>query len=190
MPGQAGNPLAVQKLDKTAWHVCGPHGGAEIEYEIFADQSGPFGAQLNAQHAFFNLAEILMYPVDGRSFSACELASPIFLAAGRIATALTARSGSGFPAQNYDHLVDSPVEIGAFQECDFDEGGGHYRVVVDADPSDYDMQKHRRHAPQPGCCRHQLDERPALSNLSVHLPFSARPPEAAAWSMPTRPPLM
>ena len=28
-----------------------------------------------------------------------------------------------------------------FQESDFDEGGGHYRVVVDADPADYDMQK-------------------------------------------------
>ena len=47
----------------------------------------------------------------------------------------------GFAAEDYDRLVDSPVEIGAFQESDFDEGGGHYRVVVDADPSDYDMHK-------------------------------------------------
>ncbi len=36
--------------------------------------------------------------------------------------------------------MDSPVEIGSFQEGDFDEGGGHYRVVVDADSADYDLQ--------------------------------------------------
>jgi predicted metalloprotease with PDZ domain len=49
--------------------------------------------------------------------------------------------GGWFEAENYDRLVDAPVEAGTFQEADFDEGGGHYRVVVDADPSDYDMQK-------------------------------------------------
>jgi predicted metalloprotease with PDZ domain len=37
--------------------------------------------------------------------------------------------------------VDSPVEIGGFQESDFDEGGGHYRVIVDAESGDYDMEK-------------------------------------------------
>ena len=29
--------------------------------------------------------------------------------------------------------------MGTFREDDFDEGGARYRVVVDADPSDYDM---------------------------------------------------
>ncbi|MGD0569468.1 MAG: PDZ domain-containing protein, partial [Candidatus Sulfotelmatobacter sp.] len=43
--------------------------------------------------------------------------------------------------ETYDRLVDSPIEIGTFQESDFDEGGGHYRVVVDAEPGDYDMEK-------------------------------------------------
>ncbi len=37
--------------------------------------------------------------------------------------------------------MDAPVEIGTFQESDFDEGGGHYRVVVDAEPADFDIQK-------------------------------------------------
>ena len=38
-------------------------------------------------------------------------------------------------------MVDAPVEIGTFQESDFDEAGGHYRVIVDSDPSAYDMRK-------------------------------------------------
>jgi predicted metalloprotease with PDZ domain len=33
------------------------------------------------------------------------------------------------------------VEIGKFQESDFDEAGGHFRVIIDADPADYDAQK-------------------------------------------------
>ncbi len=52
-----------------------------------------------------------------------------------------ASSGDGFAAPDYDRLVDSPVEIGAFQESDFDQGAAHYRVIVDADPADYNMEK-------------------------------------------------
>lgn len=135
----AGHPIAVQKLDKTTWHLSGIAPGAEIEYEILADQTGPFGAQLNPQHAFFNLAEILMYAVDSRN-SPAEISFTDLPAGWRIATALPS-SATGFTARDYDRLADSPVELGLFQESDFDQGGAHYRVVVDADPTDYDMQK-------------------------------------------------
>jgi predicted metalloprotease with PDZ domain len=137
---RSGHPLAVRKLDKSRWHVAGVEGGAEIEYEIFADQAGPFSAQLNTQHAFFNLAEILMYLAGARA-SRMQVRFADIPSGWRIATALAGSPAGDFSAENYDCLVDSPVEIGAFQESDFDEAGGHYRVVVDADPGDYDMQK-------------------------------------------------
>ncbi len=133
-----GDPLAVSKLDKSRWQVNGVDGGGEIEYEIFADQPGPFGAQLNAHHAFFNLAEILIYPVGARA-SPVQVRFTDIPSGWRIATAMTG-SAEEFSAENYDRMADSPVEIGAFQEADFDEGGGHYRVVVDADPADYSIQ--------------------------------------------------
>ena len=134
-----GQPLPVHKVDKTTWRLGGAAQGAEIGYEIFADQSGPFGAQLNSQHAFFNLAEILMYPVGSRD-SAVEISFTNLPAEWHIAIALR-ESGDAFTAPDYDRMVDAPVEIGAFQEADFDEGGGHYRVIVDSDPSSYDMRK-------------------------------------------------
>jgi predicted metalloprotease with PDZ domain len=135
----AGQSIAVRKLDKTTWHLSGVAPGVEIEYEIRAEESGPFGAQLNSQHAFFNLAEILMYPVDART-TPIEISFTDLPTGWRIATALS-QSGDGFSALDYDRLVDSPVELGVFQESDFEQGSGHYRVVVDADPSDYDMHK-------------------------------------------------
>ena len=118
----------------------GTESGAIVEYQIFVDSSGPFGAQLNPHHAFFNLAEILMYPVDARSH-AVDVRFNQIPDGWHIATPLSSPPRWRFSADNYDRLVDSPVEIGTFQESDFDEGGGHYRVIVDADPGDYDMEK-------------------------------------------------
>jgi predicted metalloprotease with PDZ domain len=137
---RAGHTLAVGKLDKSRWQIVDAQGGAVVEYQIFVDSSGPFGAQFNAHHAFFNLAQILMYPVDARN-------GPMIVRFNRIpegwhvATPLAPQPEGNFSAENYDWLVDSPVEIGMFQESDFDEGGGHYRVVVDAESGDYDMAR-------------------------------------------------
>lgn len=134
-----GEALATQKIDKNTWQIEGASEGVVVEYEVFADQPGPYGAQVSPSHAFLNLAEVLMYPLGGRS-GEMRLKFSDVPPDWKFATAL-ANADSGYVAESYDRLVDSPVEAGTFQEADFDEGGGHYRVVVDADGSDYDMQK-------------------------------------------------
>src|SRR5207302_5774459 len=58
--------LPIEELDKTTWRVEAAAQGALFEYEITAELAGPYGAELNAQHAFFNLAEVLMYRTDAR----------------------------------------------------------------------------------------------------------------------------
>jgi predicted metalloprotease with PDZ domain len=135
----AGQSLSVRKIEKSLWRVSGTNNGAGIEYETYAAVSGPYGAELNTHHAFFNLAQILMYPVEARS-APIQIRFTDLPPTWQIATALDHSSAGEFLVPNYDRLVDSPVEIGAFQESDFDQGGGHYRVVVDAEPSDYDME--------------------------------------------------
>src|SRR5258706_12637213 len=80
-----------------------------------------------------------MYAVDARN-------SPMVVSfrqvpqGWEVATPLTSMPEGRFRAESYDRLVDSPVEIGRFKESDFDEGGGPYRVIVDAEPGDYDME--------------------------------------------------
>ncbi len=140
----AGKALPVAVVDKTTWRV-NAGGPFVFEYDILADNAGPFGAQLNEEHAFFNLAEILAYDAAQRN-------QPMLLVLAdvppdwKIATALPAggvfhtnRDMPTFTATNYDQLVDSPVEIGEFAMQAFDEGGAHYQVVIHADPSDYDL---------------------------------------------------
>ncbi len=141
----SGQALAARKLDKTTWRIANAQSGADFEYDIIANLPGPFGAQYNQEHAFLNLAEILMYAVDARaspvrvSFTGLPnywlIATPMTAAAG----AELAPGPGTFTARNYDQMVDSPVEIGAFAQAFVPEGGVNYRVVVDAAAGDYDM---------------------------------------------------
>ncbi len=139
----AGRTLSVRKLDKSRWRIAGAQDGATVEYQMYADSPAPFGAQFNSHNAFFNLAEVLMYPVDMHNEARNGPMAVRFnqVPEGwRIATPLASTSEGEFSAANYDRLVDSPVEIGEFVESDFDEAGGHYRVIVDAEPGDYNME--------------------------------------------------
>jgi predicted metalloprotease with PDZ domain len=137
---RAGRPLPLRELNDSRWKISGAEGGAVVEYQIYVDSFGPFGAQLNAHHAFFNLAQLLMYAVDARNEPMAVRFNHV-PEGWHIATPLTFSEDEIYSAENYDRLVDSPVEIGTFKESDFDEGGAHYRVVVDAESGDYDMGK-------------------------------------------------
>jgi predicted metalloprotease with PDZ domain len=137
---RSGKEIPVREIDKSRWQLSGAEDGVVVEYEMHVDSAGPFGAQLNSHHAFFNLAQILMYPVDARN-AAMDVRFTGIPEGWQIATPLISSSAGEYSAPNYDRLVDSPVEIGTFQEADFDESGGHFRVIVDADPSDYDIQQ-------------------------------------------------
>lgn len=135
----AGKPLPIRSVNKSLWEVSGADAGTKVVYDIYADQPGPYGAQLNQHHAFFNFAEILMYPVSERS-APVSLSFESLPTGWSVATSLSQTEGA-YTAESYDRLVDSPIEIGEFQESDFDQGGGHYRVIVDADATTYDMNK-------------------------------------------------
>ncbi len=135
----SGQALDLRLLDASRWQLSGASKGATVEYQIYLDSPGTFGAQLNAHHAFLNLAQVLMYPVDARNAPMTVHFSQV-PSEWHIASALIAPD-LNFRADNYDRLVDSPFELGDFKEFDFDESGGHFRVIIDADPSDYDSAK-------------------------------------------------
>ena len=136
----ASHSLTVRALDKSRWQIASAQGGAVVEYQIFVDSPGPFGAELNSHHAFLNLAQVLMYPVDARNGPMVVHFSHV-PEGWHVATPLASAPEGGFSAENYDRLVDSPVEIGMFRESDFDEDAAHFRVIVDAESGDYDMKQ-------------------------------------------------
>jgi len=134
-----GNNLTVRARDKTTWSIAAAGQPFFFVYDIFVDSPGPFGAQLNNAHAFLNLAELLMYPVALRHYRPLVRLTDV-PAGWRIGTAMQHFQDNTFVAFSYDAMVDSPVEIGTFSETSFDVKGAPIRVIVDADPSDYDLK--------------------------------------------------
>src|SRR5580693_9145670 len=112
---RSGKRVAVREVDASRWQIQDAEGGAIVDYQIYLDSPGPFGVQFNSHHAFFNLAQVLMYPVDARSSPLSVRFSQI-PDGWHIATPLTPSPDGEFSAANYDRLVDSPVEIGKFAE--------------------------------------------------------------------------
>lgn len=122
-----------EKLDKQTWRIQG-NGTVMIHYVTYWDEVGPFGTQLNAEHAFINPAMILFYVPDRRtepvSLSVNEMppdwnvqsAAPVAISSFGNVRVITILSPS------FDALADSPIEIGKFQE--FDLGGVLPRVTV------------------------------------------------------------
>ncbi|MGZ4788837.1 MAG: M61 family metallopeptidase, partial [Terriglobales bacterium] len=133
----SGGPVAVRKLDKTTWSA--PN-ATNIEYEIVAEDAGPFGTELTSQHAFLNLAQVLVYPV-GHKQGLVIVDFAGIPSVWKIGTPLqNSTSPAVYCADSYDHLVDSPVEISNFRELAFSEGGAQYRVLVHSS-EDYDGDK-------------------------------------------------
>lgn len=126
----AGKALPLTQLNASRWKVADAAAGATIKYEMFANDPGPFGAELNPQHAFLNLAQVLIYADDLRQ-TEDEVEFTNVPSGWKIATALPQRSNT-YSARNYDELVDSPVEISDFTERDIQAVCGTYRVVLDS----------------------------------------------------------
>lgn len=125
-----------EALDKQTWRVLPPDPQAEgsvgINYTIEWNDPGPFNSQLDAHHAFLNFAETLMYVPDWRDEDV-EVVFDNIPAGWKIIVELPAgKEANSFTAPSYDKLVDAPVEIGKFDEFEFDSAGAHFRVVVDA----------------------------------------------------------
>ena len=135
-----GRSLPLRKIDKQTWIATG-NGAVTINYSILWDEPGPFGTQLNADHAFLNLAMVLLNVPDRRSED--DLVAFEDVPEGwRIAVELdsvaasAAHHAGGYAASNYDALVDAPVEIGHFDEFHMDAGGRPIRVVIHGDSGD------------------------------------------------------
>jgi len=132
--------LPLVKLDKQTWQVDAA-GVVTISYPIYWDEAGPFASQLNPEHAFLNLAMILLYVPDRRAEDT-RLKFDGVPDSWRIAVELdpaaksAGSNGSTYVAPSYDALVDAPVEIGVFDEFRIEAGHRPIRIVVHGDEGD------------------------------------------------------
>lgn len=136
---EAGQALPFVLLDKQTWRIdLNGRRAVEITYDILANAPGSFNSEINGEHAFFNGANLFLYVV-GRPDLPASLRLSDVPPAWRVATALARPSPveTVFAAQDYDQLVDSPVEIGSFESLQFPSRGAMFHVAIHGPPESY-----------------------------------------------------
>lgn len=132
-----GSPVPWHKLDKDTWRLDPAEGPLSVSIDVYAWDLSVRGAHLDTTHGYFNGACVFL-AVVGRETEPVEVEIlPPDAGAGsgwRLATVMPRRTGSlwdfgVFEAENYDALIDYPVEMGHFDEAVFEACGVPHRVV-------------------------------------------------------------
>jgi predicted metalloprotease with PDZ domain len=136
-----GNALVWNKIDKNSWQIE-TKGAKEIvvKYNVYANELTVRTNELNADHAFFTPAALLMFPKDQLKTASTLKVNPY--QDWKIATGLPKVEGqtNAYRAENYDILYDSPFEIGNFHDVYFDVEGKKHHFVVEGD-GNYDLDR-------------------------------------------------
>ncbi len=151
-----GRKLRVTKTDKHTWQVARCSGPLRVIYQVYAWDLSVRAAHLDQTHGFLNGTSVFLkvhgqeadphvvdiQPPEGEAFKGW-----------RVATALPElkarrhRFGT-YIAQDYDELIDHPVEMGAFQLLSFEAHGVPHDMAItgrvpnlDADRLAADLKK-------------------------------------------------
>ncbi len=132
-----GQPVALEKLDKHSWRAAPCKGKLTVHYEVYAWDLSVRAAHLDQTHGFFNGTSVFLRAAGSEDVPhVVDIQRPAHEAAAkwRVATALkelkAKRYGFGtYIAQDYDELIDSPVEMGTFEMASFKALGVQHDVV-------------------------------------------------------------
>lgn len=134
-----GKSVEVIKTDKQSWMCDSCDGVLIITYQVYAWDLSVRSAHLDTTHGYFNGTSVFL-KVVGQEREACtvEILPPDGQAYAhwRVATTLarpneTAHLGFGrYDAENYDELIDHPVEMGDFTFASFDVSDVPHEIAI------------------------------------------------------------
>lgn len=133
-----GEPVAAEKLDKQTW-LCEPcDGDLVVTYQVYAWDLSVRSAHLDDSHGYFNGTSVFLKAV-GREDDICDV--EILPPEGdsykewRVATTLPSKQAEhlgfgSYQANDYDELIDHPVEMGCFTHATFDVVGTPHEIAI------------------------------------------------------------
>ena len=139
-----GKAVPATKLDKHSWRLpAGIQGPVTLRYTVYAWDLSVRSAHLDQTHGFFNGTSVFLAahghedaphrvdirPPKGLEDARWRVATSLPEAAGEKGAA--ERYGFGlYRAENYDALIDHPVEMGSFTLGEFDACGVPHAVAI------------------------------------------------------------
>lgn len=133
-----GAPVSWQRIDKRRLSINGSGGAVTVAYRVYAFDSSVRKAFLSTDRGFFNPSS-LCYRVDAAAQSPVEVTvlapDDEGCADWKVATSLQAveidaRGFGRYRADDYEDLIDHPVELGCFERVDFDVNGMPHALVL------------------------------------------------------------
>lgn len=127
---EKGIELTVNKTAKNKWTV--KHSKAKsitIKYEVYAFELSVRTSFLDLTHGFVSGSSIFMYTENTRSKKG-ELTIVPYKDFKKISTSLEEIALNKYEFNNYDQLVDCPIEIGNQKVFEFDAVGVNHQVAL------------------------------------------------------------
>ncbi len=145
-----GKPLNVIKVSKNTWKVeKGKSKNVKVAYNVYAFELSVRTSFLDLTHGFVSGSSIFMY-IDKYKEKAGKLKVEPYVGFSTITTALPKASESiaadghkEFRFENYDQLVDCPIEIGNQEEFSFTTSGVKHTVAMYG-VGNYEIEKLQR----------------------------------------------
>ena len=130
--------INIEKTDKSTWEVDATNSSLTIEYQIYAWDLSVRSAHFDMTHAFFNGTSLFLMP-HGFEQETCSVTiqkpTDSNYKKWNVATSLSSKkvdaNGFGvYQANNYDELIDHPVEIGTHTEFDFSVENTKHKMTL------------------------------------------------------------
>lgn len=152
-PTGPSRPLLWRKVNKNTWRVeCPEQTDLTVRYRVYANELTVRTSHLDTSHGYFNGATLFMY-LDGYRKQPAGLTVVVPFMDWKVATGLPkapidfgAGNGHGngsheplasgslpryhFQADDYDHLIDCPVEIGNHRLLSFEVDGVPHTIAI------------------------------------------------------------
>jgi predicted metalloprotease with PDZ domain len=129
-----GNKLEWKKLNKDTWQVQNTlNKEVQIKYQVYANQLGQRTRHIDDSHAFIDASTVVMYSNDFREdkhFINLHVPANWNSVSGLISGKKSKSYSHQFIAENYDVLVDSPIETGVNEHHKFDIEDRDYELVI------------------------------------------------------------
>ncbi len=125
-----GNNLNVQKISKNAWKIDTKGiKNVQINYEVYAFELSVRTSFLDDSHGYVNGTSMFMY-LNGHKDLSGKLSINLHPSFSKISTALKSSGNNTFDFNDYDHLVDCPIEMGNQKEFHFEAAGVDHTVAM------------------------------------------------------------
>lgn len=124
--------LKTEKINKNTWRIYADSANnVTINYKVYAFKLSVRTSFVDASHGYFNGTSMFMFIDELRNIPH-DLTIIPFKDWKKVSTSLTNLSEKGFQyqAEDYDILVDSPVEIGNHKTFDFTSAGVLHHVAM------------------------------------------------------------